>query len=38
MFADMIHFENDIAIMIKWCSDILWKSDAQSVMIVFLTT
>ncbi len=38
MFADVIRSENDIMIMIKWCSDILWKSDAQSVMIVSLTT
>ncbi len=34
----MIHSENDITTVIRWCSDILWKNDAQSVIIVSLTT
>ncbi len=38
MFINVIHSKNDKMIMIRWCSDILWKSDVQSVMIVSLTT
>jgi len=38
MSDDVICSENDITTVIKWCSDILWKNDAQSVMIISLTT